>query len=70
MIELFGKIEVGYLAIKSFTVLPHYPRKIKYLQNILKRTSFFRDRMKFFLGQLHKNWSRTEITRTFILLKI
>ena len=34
-----------FLAVKSFTVLPHYPRKIKYLQNIfkisLKNTSFF-----------------------------
>ena len=41
----FGKIEDGFLVVKNSMVLPHYPRKIKYLKNILKITlkkrSFF-----------------------------
>ena len=32
----FWGIGGWFLAVTSFTVLPHYPRKIKYLQHIFK----------------------------------
>ena len=32
----FEKIENDLLVVKNFMVLPHYPRKITYLKNILK----------------------------------
>ena len=42
--ELFGQSRGWFSAAKNSTVLPHCPRKIKYLQNFLeisnKKTSF------------------------------
>ena len=34
--ELSGENGGWFLAVKNSTVLPHYPRKIKYLESILK----------------------------------
>ena len=34
----YGKIEDGFLVVENSMVLPHYPRKIKYLKNVLKIT--------------------------------
>ena len=36
VLELFGENRGLFLAVKNFTVLPHFPRKIIYLQNLLK----------------------------------
>ena len=36
--SFFGKIEDCFLVVKNSTVLPHYSRKIKYLENIFKIT--------------------------------
>ena len=41
-IKLFGENTRLFLAAKTFTVLPQYIRKIKYCQNIPKKTSLQR----------------------------
>ena len=33
-----GKIEDDFLVVKNSMLLPHYPRKIKYLENVIKIT--------------------------------
>ena len=47
-----------FLAVKNFAVPPHYPRKIKYLQNIfkisVKKTSFFVIKGKMYLKSLQE----------------
>ena len=72
--ELSWEKKEWFLAVKSFTILPDYPRKIKYFQNIfktcLKKTIFFVIEAKICLGLLLKIWLWTEITRTFVLLAI
>ena len=35
--SFFGKIEDGFLVVKNSIVLSHYPRKIKYLKDVLKK---------------------------------
>ena len=39
--ELLGENRGSLLAVKNFTDLSHYPRKNKYLQNVLTKRSFF-----------------------------
>ena len=72
--ELFGENEGWFIVVKNFIVLPHYPRKIKYPQNIfkisLKKKNFFVIEEKIYVGLFHTKWLRTEITRIFMFLAI
>ena len=43
--ELFGDNKGWLIAVKNSTVLQHYPRKIKYLESILK----YPNKDKFFV---------------------
>ena len=66
--EAFWGTSNWLLAFKNFAILSHYPRKIKYRQNIPKNISFFVIEGRTSLGPLNKTLLRTEITKISKLL--